>query len=131
LLQRIENLEIQGLTSTHVLAEAAHRLLTLEARTRWGWSAGKVVRRLKQNPSTFQSLTGFRTAIERVTQSRIAVMPASAALLAAAVALCQQPGLLITDALSVALMQAHGSTKIASDDGDFDRVPGITRYPPA
>ena len=35
-LQRIENQEIQGFTSTHVLAEAAHRLLTLEARTRLG-----------------------------------------------------------------------------------------------
>jgi predicted nucleic acid-binding protein len=44
---------------------------------------------------------------------------------------CQQPGLLITDALSIALMQTHGLTKIASDDSDFDRVPGITRYAPA
>lgn len=131
LLQRIENQEIQGFTSTHVVAEAAHRLMTIEARTRLGWSAGKVVQRLKQNPSTFQGLTGFRTAIERVSQSRIVVMPASAALLAAAVAICQHPGLLITDALSVALMQTHGLTKIASDDGDFDRIPGITRYTPA
>jgi predicted nucleic acid-binding protein len=36
LLQRIENQEVQGFTSTHVLAEAAHRLLTLEARIRFG-----------------------------------------------------------------------------------------------
>jgi predicted nucleic acid-binding protein len=44
--------------------------------------------------------------------------------------LCQQPGLLITGALSVALMQTHGEIKIASDDADFDRVSGITRYSP-
>ena len=37
----------------------------------------------------------------------------------------------MTDALSVALMQAHSLTKLASDDADFDRVPGITRYAPA
>jgi predicted nucleic acid-binding protein len=43
---------------------------------------------------------------------------------------CQHPGLLITDALSVALMQAHGLTKLASDDTDFDRVPEMTRYAP-
>ncbi len=131
LLQWIEILQIQGFTSTHVVAEAAHRLMTLEARTRLGWSTGKVVQRLKQNPSTFQGLTGFRTAIERVAQSRLVVLPASAALLVAAVGLCQQPGMLITDALTVALMQAHGLSKIASDDSDFDRVPGITRYAPA
>src|SRR5437660_8051228 len=69
LLRRIENQEIQAFTSTHVVAEAAHRLLTLEARTRFRWSPGKVVQRLKQNPSSLQNLTQFRTAIERVVQS--------------------------------------------------------------
>jgi predicted nucleic acid-binding protein len=131
LLQRIENREIQAFTSTHVLAEAAHRLLTLEARTRFQWSSGKVVQRLKQNPSSLQQFTQFRTALEHVVQSRLVVLPASAALLVAAAGFCQHPGLLITDALSVALMQAHGLTKLASDDTDFDRVPGLTRYAPA
>jgi predicted nucleic acid-binding protein len=130
-LQRIENQEIQGFTSTHVLAEAAHRLLTLEARTQFGWSSGKVVQRLKQNSTSMQSLTQFRTAIERVVQSRVAVLPVSSTLLVTAAGLCQHPGLLITDALSVALMQVHGLAKIASDDTDFDRVPGIARYAPA
>jgi predicted nucleic acid-binding protein len=30
----------------------------------------------------------------------------------------------------VAVMQAHGLSKIASNDDDFDRVPGLTRSPP-
>src|SRR5438132_14376439 len=59
LLQRIENQEIHAFTSTHVLAEAAHRLLTLEARTNFGWSSGKIVRRLKQNPSSMQTSFSF------------------------------------------------------------------------
>ena len=130
-LRRIENQEIQAFTSTHVVAEAAHRLLTLEARARFRWSAGKVVQRLKQKPTNLQKLIRFRTAIERVAQSRIVALPASSALLMTAAGFCQHPGLLITDALSVALMQAHGLTKLASDDTDFDRVPGITRYAPA
>jgi predicted nucleic acid-binding protein len=33
--------------------------------------------------------------------------------------------------LIVAVMQAHGLTKIASNDTDFDRVPGLMRYAPA
>ena len=44
--------------------------------------------------------------------------------------ICQQTGLLINDALIVALMQANRLTKLASHDADFDRVPGITRYAP-
>jgi predicted nucleic acid-binding protein len=39
--------------------------------------------------------------------------------------------LLSGDALIVALMQQHTLTKLASNDDDFDRVPGITRYAPA
>ena len=44
--------------------------------------------------------------------------------------LSQQYGLLTNDALTVAVMQANGLTKIASHDTDFDRVPGLTRYAP-
>src|SRR5260370_30312495 len=58
-LRQIENQEIQAFTSTHVAAEAAHRLLTLEARARFRWSAGKVVQRLKQNPTNLQNSFGF------------------------------------------------------------------------
>ena len=39
--------------------------------------------------------------------------------------------MLTNDALIVALMQANGLTSLASNDPDFDRVPGITRYAPA
>jgi predicted nucleic acid-binding protein len=32
--------------------------------------------------------------------------------------------------LIVAIMQANGLSKLASNDADFDRVPGLTRYAP-
>ena len=35
-----------------------------------------------------------------------------------------------TPSLIVAVMQAHGLANLASNDTDFDRVPGITRYGP-
>jgi predicted nucleic acid-binding protein len=34
------------------------------------------------------------------------------------------------DALAVAVTPANGLTKLASNDADFDRVPGLTRYAP-
>ena len=39
-------------------------------------------------------------------------------------------GLLSGDALMAASMQRHGLTLLASNDADFDRIPGITRYAP-
>jgi predicted nucleic acid-binding protein len=52
---------------------------------------------------------------------------APASLVDAAI-ISQQYGLLTNDALSLAVMQADGLTKIASADADFERVPGLTRY---
>jgi predicted nucleic acid-binding protein len=51
-------------------------------------------------------------------------------LLDAAAAISQASGLLTNDALIVATMQANGLNKLASNDGDFDRIPGLMRYAP-
>ena len=40
-------------------------------------------------------------------------------------------GLLTNDAMVVAVMPANGLTHLASNDGDFDRVPGLIRFAPA
>jgi predicted nucleic acid-binding protein len=77
-----------------------------------------------------QSLSLFRRAIEQIAQSRLQILTVTPPMLVAAVALCQQLGLLTNDAITVALMRAYGLTNIASSDTDFDRVPGITRYAP-
>ena len=42
----------------------------------------------------------------------------------------RQHGLLSGDALIVAVMQASHLTSLASNDADFDQVPGLTRYAP-
>lgn len=93
-------------------------------------SAGKVKKRLRQQPVALQTLTGFRTAVETILQSRIKVLTIAPDLLGTAVILSQQYNLLTNDALPVALMQANGLTRIASHDDDFDRVLGLTRYAP-
>jgi predicted nucleic acid-binding protein len=130
LIKRIQNQDLLALTSTHVLSEAAHHLMTLEASALFGWTS-KVVQRLKQQPVNIQKLTHFRQAIESVPQLRIQVLTIPPDLIVAAAALSQQFGLLSNDALIVAVMQANGLSKLASSDSDFDRVPGLTRYAPA
>jgi predicted nucleic acid-binding protein len=41
-----------------------------------------------------------------------------------------QHGLLTNDAIIVASMQRHGLTNLATNDDDFDRVPGLTVWKP-
>ncbi len=130
LIQRIERLELVGFTSAHVLSEVAHRLMTLEAFDTFGWPFAGIARRLRNHPAEVQRLTRFRQAVEDVSHSKVQVVPITTSLVVAAAAVSQQTGLLHNDALIVAVMQAHGLTRLASGDADFDRVPGLTRYAP-
>jgi predicted nucleic acid-binding protein len=61
---------------------------------------------------------------------RLQILTISPAMIPTIAAVSQQIGLLTNDAAVVAIMQSGGLTKIASNDPDFDRVPGITRYAP-
>jgi predicted nucleic acid-binding protein len=131
LLLRIENQQLMGYTSSHVVSEVCHRLMTIEAHQVLGWKVAGIGNRLRTNPGEVRKLGLFRSSIEKLLQGRLQILPATPALLAAAVVLAQQVGLLTNDALIVAIMQAHGLSKIASNDSDFDRVPGLTRYAPA
>jgi predicted nucleic acid-binding protein len=130
LLQRVENQEVKGLTSTRVLTEMAHRIMTVEAIGAFAWPAAGIARRLRKHPARVQQLAGFQHAVERVLQSRIQVLTIPVPLIAEGARLSRQTGLLSNDALIVAVMQANGLTRLASSDQDFDRVPGLTRYEP-
>jgi predicted nucleic acid-binding protein len=130
LISRAETKEIVAFTSTHVLTEAAHHLMTLEAAALYGWKS-KIVEHLRKQPTAIQSLTNFRQAIEKIAQLNIQVLTVPSGLIATAAAVSQQHGLLSNDALIIALMHANGLSHLASHDADFDRVPGISRYSPA
>jgi predicted nucleic acid-binding protein len=58
------------------------------------------------------------------------LLPTDSALLVEVARLSQARGLLTNDAMIVALMQRHGITHLATNDDDFDRVPGIKVWKP-
>jgi hypothetical protein len=97
LLKRVELLEFSGFTSTQVLSEVAHRLMTLEASVRFGWPT-KIVDRLKQNPAAVQQLVHFRSAMQKVPQMGIQVPTIATPLVEAAARICQSTRILTNDA---------------------------------
>jgi predicted nucleic acid-binding protein len=124
LLLRIENRELVGYTSTPVLGELAHRLMTIEASALFNWPFAGIGNRLRTHPTEVQRLTAFRRAVDRILQGNLRVLTVPPPLLATAAALSQQVGLLTNDALIVAVMQANSLTNLASNDSDFDRCRG-------
>ncbi len=128
LLDRIERQEVGGFTSTHVLSETAHRLMTLEACTAFSWPYAGIASRLQQHPHELQKLTRFRQAIQFIVASRVQVLTISTDRIVDATAVSQQSGLLSNDALIVAIMQHQQLSNIATFDADFDRVSGLTRF---
>jgi predicted nucleic acid-binding protein len=68
--------------------------------------------------------------VDAVLQSKVQVLTIAPALLTTGAVVCRQVGLLTNDGLIVAVMQANGLTNLASNDTDFDRVPGLARYGP-
>ena len=130
LLERIEHHELSGSTSTHVLSDVAHRLMTLEACAAYGWPFAGIAQRLSRHPAEVKQLSRYRQAIDAILAIGFQVLSSNARHIPAATAISHQHGLLTNDALIVALMQESGMLHLASNDGDFDLVAGITRYAP-
>lgn len=131
LLERIELRELRGFISTHVLADVAHRLMTMEAMDRLGWPATRLAARLRKHHAEIPKLTVYVQALGQIAQIGIQVLPVLEQHVIQASQLSRIHELLTGDALVVAVMLANGLTKLASLDADFDRVPGLTRYAPA
>jgi predicted nucleic acid-binding protein len=81
LVHRIENRELSGSTSTHVLSEVAHRLMLFEASNLPGWSLTGVKGRLQKKPAAVQGLSQFRQAVESVLRSHVQVLSIAPALI--------------------------------------------------
>jgi predicted nucleic acid-binding protein len=130
-LKRVENQEILATTSTHVLGEVVHRLMTIEACDRFGWPQQGIANRLRRHPQEVKQLLSARKKLNDLQAARVNFHVVDPASVFTASDLTQQTGLLFGDALIVAMMQDQGITQLASLDADFDRIPGVTRFAPA
>jgi predicted nucleic acid-binding protein len=129
LVKRIEHQHLTGFISTHVLSEIAHRLMTLEAIDLFGWPPAGIAARLRKHHIEIRKLTHHAQAVAQIPLLGIQAIVITPSLVEAATLASQQFELLTGDALVVPVI-AHGLTHLASNDADFDRVPGLTQYEP-
>jgi predicted nucleic acid-binding protein len=131
LFLRVEQHELVAFSSSHVISDLAHRLMTTEAHTVLGWPFAGMALRLKKHPDQLQKLTRYRQAIDEISLIGVQILPVTGRLVSLAADSSRTFGLLTNDALVVSVMQDRHFVHLASNDADFDRVPGITRYAPA
>jgi predicted nucleic acid-binding protein len=129
-LERIENNELRGFTSAHVLSEVGHRVMTIEAASPLGRPMAGIANWFRRHPAEVQRLSRHRQAIDDCMAIPLTILPVSGPQVSRAADLSAQHGLLTNDALIVVVMQDCQLNALASNDSDFDRVPGITRYAP-
>src|SRR5713101_7092119 len=98
LVERIELKELQGFTSSHCLADVAHRVMTIEALGRLRWPASSWAARLKKHRAEISKLNLYQQAVAKVGQLAIQVLPVSDSLVVAATNFSQQFELLTGDA---------------------------------
>ncbi|MGO9112833.1 MAG: type II toxin-antitoxin system VapC family toxin [Thermoguttaceae bacterium] len=130
LLERLESNEIEGWLTPHILAEASHRLMTIEACSLFGWPYQGIAARLQKHPQHLAKLTRFRQALGDINRLGLQVISVATSHVLQAAEISQQHGLLTNDAISIAVMQSQGLTNLASNDSDFDRIVGISRFAP-
>ncbi len=128
LLEEIEKKNLRGCTSSHVLADLSHRLMTIEAALLFTRPMTGIANWLRRHPAEVQRLTQYRQSLDDLLAIPLPILPVTGTQVSRAADFSRQYGLLTNDALIVAVMQDHHLTHLASNDTDFDRVPGITRY---
>jgi predicted nucleic acid-binding protein len=130
LLKRLESGDFLGYISAAVFNDIAYRLMTLEACQLFGWPYTGIGQRLQRHPAEMAKLLKSRQALDEIIRIGVHVLPVNGQDVLLARDLSRLHGLLSGDALILAVMQTHGLTNLASNDADFDRVPGITRFGP-
>jgi predicted nucleic acid-binding protein len=116
--------------SLQVLGDVLHKAMTSEAARLTGRDQNKMVGYLKRHPEVIGQLVEWPLALQRLEVVPMQILPTSIDLFYEVTKIAQTHGLLTNDALIVALMQRHGITHLATNDDDFDRVPGITVWKP-
>jgi len=123
--------EIQVFTSTPVVAEVIHRVMVAEAIERFSLTPGDAVNHLKRHPDAIIQLHKYRPVPSDIYRAGIRILPVDYTDLHRSREWREKHGLLTNDSLAVAVMKRHKIINLATNDPDFERIPGIRVWRPA
>jgi predicted nucleic acid-binding protein len=130
LLARSARREIELLTAAHTAAEVVHRVMMIEARATLGLSSGNTLNHLKRHPQAVKQLTEYKQVPGKFTQARINILPVTYREIHNSEQFRDIYGLLTNDSIILAVMSHYKLMDLATNDRDFQRVPGIRLWTP-
>ena len=132
LMQRIEDGQIQGFTSSVAVAETLHRLMVGEAREQLGFATSlETVNYLKKHPEVVKSLRRHLPVPSLIARLGIDIKPVGHIEIHGSKRFRTEHGLLVNDSLLLAVMARWRVRHLATNDKDFDRITGIKVWAPA
>lgn len=107
-------------------ADVIHRAMILEmlAQGQFQQSAD-VVNHLKQHPQTIQNLTRYKTILHDLVQAHINILSLTYRDLHESKQYRDDHGLMTNDSIILAVMKREKIQYLATNDTDFERIPGI------
>jgi len=127
-IQRIEEMDIQGVVDEFVYNEVMHKLMVTAMVNRFHCSPQEAIISVKKTPEILKDFPALWEAGEMLQEMNVKVI--SGPFFPESFALMQEQHLLITDAVHVAAMNKEKVTHIASNDKDFSRVPSLSVWKP-
>ena len=130
LLERCSREEISGVTSFHVISEVTHKLMLSEAVSSQFIEKKNARKQLEEKPEIIMRLRSYWGDVERLLSLNLLLLSVDEAIVRGAQSVRATVGLLNNDSIIVACMKHLGIPYLASNDQDFDRVPGIFVFKP-
>jgi predicted nucleic acid-binding protein len=117
-------------TTSIAAGEAIHKVMFSEASTVLNRPRAGLLSWAKSHPAALRSLSVYRAAAEKIASMPIEIVTIDAGLIRAGAEITSQTGLLINDAIMVAVMKSRAIRHLVTNDDDFDNVAGIKVWKP-
>jgi predicted nucleic acid-binding protein len=126
LLERGARGEIVLHITANAAADVIHRAMVLELLAKGVvQKSSEAVTHLKHNPQVVQNLTRYKSILRDLREARINILPLTYRDLHNSRQFRDEQGLMTNDSIIVAVMKREKIQFLATNDADFERVPGI------
>jgi predicted nucleic acid-binding protein len=129
-LSRISHTELVACLTVPILNDTVHKVMCSEAVERFHRPRAGLVGWMKRNPEQVRKLTRAGDLLNLIRALPVRILPIGLETLAGAQIVAHRHGLLASDSLILAVMEAHGINELATNDDDFDQAPGISVWKP-
>jgi predicted nucleic acid-binding protein len=129
LLERCSREEVTGICMHQVINDATHRFMLAEAESK-GLLPKANAKTVKGNCTVIRQLNDYWLKTVRLLNMNFLLLNLDEKILQGAEAERQGGCLLTDDSMIVSCMRNWGITVLATNDGDFSNVAGITVYKP-